>query len=318
MAVPTMAGPWASAMQQRLMSPDLIHVAAANENCGRVVLAMPNGPLHVPAVETALTLARAFEASLETLLIECPRAAALTAHSFAREISHAGRIGKFSISSVTSSHNAMARDVEKTILARVSGRGVQHAFRRVDVATGEAIRAACQEQGPWNMVVLGEPKGSLSREGLHRIFSDSQGATGIVVVGENVTQAHGDVIVVVDDAERLSQMVRAAQRIAAVLARGKGHKGVVRLLLAAATAVEGEELEGVVRLALPPTQSAGAAEIAIEAFRANFGTHAEIAEALRRLDGAFVVARHGSAILPQNGEADSLSAVLRAPLLLVR
>jgi hypothetical protein len=304
-------------MQQRLMNPDLIHVAAANENCGRVVLAMPSAPPNTQAIDTALTVARAFEASLETLLIECPSALALTSHSFAREVSHAGRIGVLSIGGVAYGQGAMSRTIEKAVQARVAVRGVEHILQRVRAPIHEAILAACQRQGPWNMVVLGEGLSSFNVEQLRSVLANTHGATGLVVVGKASIPAQGDVIVVIDDIERFSQIVRAAHRLAAVLAR-RGHDGAVRLLLATATQGQADELEGLVRLALPTGHTPGGVETVIEPYRANFGTHAEIAEGLRRLEGAFVVARYGSAILPRSGEADMLSGVLKAPLLLVR
>ncbi len=305
-------------MQQRLMSPDLIHVAAANENCGRVVLAMPSTPPNAQAIDTALAVARAFEASLETLLIECPCAVALTRHSFAREISHAGRIGLLSPGRVADSQGALSRTIEQTVLARVAARGVEHVLHRVRVPMHEAILAACHRQGPWNMVVLGEGMGSAKMEQLRNVLADTHGVTGVVAVGTEPAPAQGDVIVVIDDIERFSQIVRASQRLAAVLARGKGHNGVVRLLLATATQGQADELEGLVRLALPAGPTPGGVDMVIDPYRANFGTHAEIAEGLRRLSGAFVVARHSSAIVPRSGEVDMLSGVLKAPLLLVR
>jgi hypothetical protein len=305
-------------MQQRLLSPDLIHVAAANENCGRVVLAMPSAPPNTQAVDTALIVARAFEASLETLLIECPEPLALTSHSFAREISHAGRIGVLSVGGVADGQGALSRTIERAVLAHVAGRGVEHILHRVRVPTHEAILAACQRQGPWNMVVLGEGMRTLNAGQLRRVLADTQGVTGVVAVGTAAVPAQGDVIVVIDDVERFSQIVRAAQRLAAVLARGKGRNGVVRLLLATASQGQAAELEGLVRLALPAGHAPGGVEMVIDPYRVNFGTHAEIAEGLRRLDGAFVVARYSSAILPRNGEADMLSGILKAPLLLVR
>jgi hypothetical protein len=305
-------------MQQRLMSPDLIHVAAANENCGRVVLAMPSTLPNVQAIDTALTVARAFEASLETLLIECPGALALTSHSFAREISHAGRIGALSVVDIADGQGALSRTIEQAVQARVAGRGVEHILQRVRAPIREAILASCQRQGPWNMVVLGEGMSSLKMEQLRSVLADTHGVTGVVAVGTEAVPAQGDVVVVVDDIDRFSQIVRAAQRLAAVLARGKGHNGVVRLLLATATQGQADELEGLVRLALPAGHAPGGVEMVIDMYRANFGTHAELAEGLRRLDGAFVVARYSSAILPRSGEADMLSGVLKAPLLLVR
>jgi hypothetical protein len=305
-------------MQQRLISPDLIHVAAASENRGRVVLAMPASSPNMRAVDTALIVARAFEASLETLLIECPGALALTAHDFAREISHAGQIGALLVADVSLAQGALSRTIEQAIQARVVGQGVDHVSQRVQATVGEAILAASQSQGPWNMIVLGEATRSLNYPWLLQVLADTPGATGVLAVGTEAAPTQGDVVVVIDDVERLSQIVRAAQRLAAVLAHGNGNNGVVRLLLSTTTQALAEELEGLVRLALPNGHQSGGVDIVVDPYRPNFGTHAEIAERLRRLDGAFVVARHGSAILPRDGEVDMLSAVLRAPLLLVR
>jgi hypothetical protein len=318
MAAWLMAGLWAEPMQQRLMSPDLIHVAAANENSGRVVLVMPREQPNALAIDTALHLARAFEASLEALLIECPGAVALTEHSFARQISYTGRIGALSSDDLALSQTGLSRTVENVVHARVAGCGVNLVVQRVRAPAHEAILAACQSQGPWNMIVLGEAMRALPSERLRGVLADTPGATGVVVVGAELSHSQGDVIVLVEEIERFGQLVRAAQRLAGALAAGNASIGAVRVLLAATTPAEVDELEGLVRLALPTGQAPGGVEIVIDEYRTTFGTHAEIAEAVRRLDGAFVVARHGGAILPRDGEADALSAVLRAPLLLVR
>ena len=119
-------------------------------------------------------------------------------------------------------------------------------------------------------------------------------------------------IIVVEDVERLPQMIRAAERLA-MPARVR-----IGLLLAGVSADHNAELDGNVRLLLPELAGAAVVPIGIVEHGIAHGTNGEVAEALRRLDGGLIIARSGGLVVPADGDIGSITAVLRCPLLLVR
>lgn len=305
-------------MQQRLPSPELIHVAAAGENSGRVVLAARTGKPHAAAIAAAVTVARAFDASVETLLIECPDVLALTAHSFAREISYGGQIGALSAPALAAGQSAERRIAEKTILDALKAAGVPSTLTTVRAGSLEAIAEACRAQGPWNIVCLADAVGIRDGEWLNGLLGTVGGTTGVVCVGPCAKSSTGDVVVVVEDVERLTPMLRAAERLPVALARSNGNVPVIRLLLAGSSRDHTGELDGFVRLALPEGRARGGVKLQIEARPLNHSTHAELAEASRRIAAGFVVARAGGVAMPVGTGGNDVIAVLSCPLLLVR
>ena len=316
-----MGGPlaalWAEPMQQRLLSPELIHVAAAGEARGRVVLAVFHTAPAMAAIDAALTLAQAFDANLEALLIECPDAVALAAHTFAREISHGGRTNRLRSGPVLASQRVQKGIATAMISDKAVHAKVGHTVTVVAAAYADAVRDACDTQGPWNIVVRAEAMGPRDGPALRECLHETPGATGLVVVGAQKPRNGGDVIVVVEDVDRLTQMVRAAQRIAAAVGASGSWAPSIRILLAGPRE-EVDALDGLVRLAVPTRRLAGGTDVVIDPYRLTFGTHAELSEAIRTVEGCFVVCRYGGVVLPSDGEPNQLAQSLRGPLLLVR
>ena len=298
-----------------LDNPLLIHVAAESENRGRVVLAARSGAPHAVAVGAALSVAKAFDAWLECLLIECPEVVALTAYGFAREVTHAGRIVPLSLAQISENQSCSTAQARKVITAAAVAADVRITTEVARENLGPALARTCAAYGPWNIVALAEPIQARDGDWLHGLLESVSGATGIVVVGPNAQASSGDVIIVVEDVERLPQMIRAADRLLGapgeVLRR-------ISLLLAGASSNDKQELDGLVRLLVPDLD--GTTQHTIEIVDAGIahGTHGEVAEALRRLAGGFVIARSGGLVVPADGDIGPLTTVLNCPLLLVR
>ncbi len=305
-------------MQQRLASPELIHVAAAGENRGRVVLAARTGTPDLAAIAAAIAVARAFDTSLETLIIECPEVLALTRHGFAREISHGGHISTLSVASLAVGQSAERRSAEKAILDALKAAEVPNTLTVIRAGSMDAIAEACRAEGPWNIVCLADTVGARDGDWLSGLLATVGGTTGVVCVGPRAKPSTGDVVVVVEDVERLTQLLRAAERLAAVLGRSKGNVPAIRLLLAGRSRAHSDDLEGFVRLALPDGRVRGGASVLIEHRRPDHSTHAELAEVLRRLEPGFVITRAGGIAMPAGTSSNDVIAVLSCPLLLVR
>lgn len=303
-------------MQHRLAHPQLIHVAASGEGRGRVLLAARTGMPHPAAIDAAMVIARGFDAALEALLIECADVRALTDHGFARAVSHGGRIAPLSLAEISGGQSSETQAAQTILEAAARRAGATITVTPTRDQYERALADACTAEGPWNIVCLAEPVGPRDGAWLAEVLESTSGATGLCVVGANGTAAsEGDVVVVVETIDRFSQMLRAAERLAGACVASPR---TIRLLLAGATPAETEEMDGFIRLALPQGDDAGRARVVLSDARVAHGTHAELAEALRRLEPRFVIARMRGLAAPAEGSMGDLLGVLRAPLLLVR
>jgi hypothetical protein len=302
-----------------LAKPQLIHLAATDEARGRVVLAAKEGTPSLAAIATATTLARAFSSWVDAKIVTCTETQLLAEHAFAREISHAGRIKPLCVSQLRGGQTTIKFDTQRAIERALQEAGVRHTVSFAHSSFERALVDACEEQGPWNIVVLADSIRPREGPWLTRLLNDISGATGIVAVGPALAADPGDVVVLVDDVDRLPQIMRAAERfaIAAAIA-GDPRPLRVRLLLAADSTTGMSELEGLVRLVLPDIAASMNCPVDLIETRSNHGTPAEIAEVIRRLKTTLVIARAGGHIWPPSGHAPDLLSVLRSPLLLVK
>jgi hypothetical protein len=155
-------------------------------------------------------------------------------------------------------------------------------------------------------VALAEPftgSGALPRQ----LLLEISGTTGLVVVGPKAQRVAGPPIAVVEDMQRLPDMLRTAERLAAL----DGTQIV--LLLVASEEDRLHSMDGEARLVLE-----GREDVRIEAAAATRGAVAVIAEALRRLRGGFVICQFGGLLVPDEGDLRPLAGVLECPLFVVR
>ena len=146
----------------------------------------------------------------------------------------------------------------RRFIAEATAHGtVEHAARRHGVlcrhsqTVGEPIdRLAefCLVRGPWNIVVLSPPASEATEQQVGAIFANVSGATGIVIAPKRIENPEGEIVVVIEDAERLSAMLRVAGRL-------KGLCGRVRMLLAVDRREDLAELEAA--LAIDSLQGPG-------------------------------------------------------------
>ena len=304
-------------LERSPVMPLMVHVAAAHENRGRVVLAAISGQPHPVAVDAAFMLARAFDASVECQLIACPEVAALTAHPFAREVTYAGRIAPLAAIAVADHQTAEIARARRVISTAAENANVRLTTSVASDSLADALARACALQGPWNIVALAEPIAPADATRLPHLLDRIDGATGIVCVGPDaIASCSGPVAILVKDSDALPQMLRAAERLA--LAQRDTASGGIMLLLAGATSDDTAQLEAHVRLMLPGGQTDTGVNVTIAETSSRHGTPAEIAEALRRLDPAWVITRASGAAGTPMAELAAVLSILRAPLLLVR
>ncbi|HXF53262.1 MAG TPA: hypothetical protein VNK52_03975 [Hyphomicrobiaceae bacterium] len=286
----------------------IAHVAEAGEARGRVVLQLATGRPSAIAIDAAIRLAQAFQSEIESLFVEDEQLIELSGFPFAREISFSGRsMRTLSTSDIERDMRFVFSEVRRRIEARARQAEVP---LRQTVVRGEPIKAlaaACAECGPWNVVALAEPFTSPACPPLRQLFEAVSGTTGLILVGPAARRTDGPIVVAVEDTDRLSGMLRAAERLARV------DEAEIIVWLVADDNSALATMEGQTRLLL-----AGRNDVRLELTDIGHLTPAAISELLRRLRAGFIVAQFSGVVVPGEGDLRPLSAGLECPLLLVR
>ncbi len=283
----------------------IAHVAEASERSGRVVLWLdPEARCSSALLEAPVRLAAAYGAEIETVVVlpsdgggdDLP--VRRIENGEASEAGHAHDIGwRFAL--LTQRYR---RAVEEA--------GTVH---RVKVRHSEAIGDAvdriaemCLARGPWNIVALARVPAFGGHALISTMLANVGGATGFLLCGEPRAAAGSRVVVIVEDADRLPSMLRAAERLS-------GPSGSIRIVIGAETASEHADLEAQARLL-----TAGTKGVAFEKAGPTFGVPGALTEIVARMKPSLVVARFGGSALADGRELSRASAATRAPILLVR
>ncbi len=291
----------------------IVHVAAAGESRGRVVLQLGAGEPSLVALEAAVRVAQAFNSEIESLFVESQQLLQMASYPFAREISLTGR----------SSRSICSADIERDLrlvsqaihrkldaLAKAAEVPLRQSIVRSEPM--EAMARACAECGPWNVLALGHPFGPGSPQSLSSILETVSDVTGIVIVGPKARRTDGPVILAIEDAERLPGMLAAAERLAPLCAAA-GTPGEIVLLLIESDLDQLAVLDQQVRLVAGDREN-----IRIVPLDVRHGAESVVAEVLRRLGGGFVIAALGGLVVPGESDLKPLAAALECPLFLVR
>ncbi len=285
----------------------IAHVAESGEESGRVVLHFSSAQPNALALAAAIRVARAFGSEVEMLFVEDEQLYDCAAYTFVREVSLTGRQRRVvSAADIGRDLHFAARGARRQIEALARRAEVPLRTRVVRDEPLRALSVACAERGPWNVVALAEPftgNGAL----LHQLLLEVAGTTGLVVVGPKAQRVEGFPVAVVEDIQRLPDMLRTAERLAAL-------DGTQVVLLLVASEVERlHSMDGEARLVLE-----GREDVRIEIAAATHGAAVVIAEALRRLRGGFVICQLGGLLVPDEGDLRPLAGGLECPLFVVR
>src|SRR5262245_9173929 len=286
----------------------IAHVAQSGEDRGRVVIQIRSRHPSAIAMQAAVQIARAFGSDLESLFVEDEQLFDCAAYGFVREVSLSGRQSR------VLSLDGMMRDLH--LAAQGTRRQLEALARKAEVplrcrvVRDEPLRAltiACTEVGPWNVVALSEPFAAGHSDVLKQMLAEVSGTTGIVTVGPRARRVSGPVIAAVEDSAELPDMLRTAERLAAV----EGTEVVLLLVAAGQDALA--QMEGEARLVVEDR-----AGVRIELAAVARGAAAAMAETLRRLQGGMVICQFGGLVVPDQGDLRPLAAALECPLFLVR
>jgi hypothetical protein len=286
----------------------VVHVAAADENRGRVLLRLGSAAPNRIAVEAALRVARAYQASLESLYIEDQHLLDIAAHEGACEVSLDGRERRpLSAASFMRQFAYAAREAERRIASMARLADIPYHARTLRDTPLHALNRACAESGPWNVITFAEPIQPRDRETLFDLMQDISGVTGFVLVAPSARRAHGPIVMVLEDADRLQQLLRIGERL-------RAETGEPLLLLLASTSDAATvAMEHDVRLAL-----ADRADVSVRSAARAHGDAGALADILARIEAGFVIGQAGRGLLPRDVPWFALAQTLECPLFIAR
>jgi hypothetical protein len=287
----------------------IAHVAAAEEQRGRVVVALgPTADAGAAVISAAVRVALAFQSEIESVYVEDAGLAAGVAFPFARLVSPSGRrVDSLDLATLERGWRADARVLHRRVAASAAHARIPIRSRTVRDEPMRALARVCAENGPWNVLALTEPVGRGPRSSVGAVLSAVEATTGVLVADSSARVSAGPVVAVIEHLQHVPPMQRAAQRIAAAGATE------ATLAIVGMQPGEGAEVEGQARLLLAD-QSAPAPAIAV----LSETSPAMIAERLSLARPSLALARLGGALLPEESDVPRLASLLRAPVFVVR
>jgi hypothetical protein len=286
----------------------VVHVAAADENRGRVVLLLGAAEPNRIAVEASLRVARAYQASLESLSIEHQHLLDVATHEGAREISLCGRERRpLSVATFMRQFAYAARTAERRIAGMARLADIPYRARTLRDTPLHALNRACAESGPWNVVAFADPLQARDHATLSDLMQDTAEVTGFVLVAPQARRTHGPIVIVLEDADRLQQLLRIGERL-----RADADEPLL-LLLVADTEAAADAMDQTVRIALEDRS-----DVTVRMAANAHGDPNALAEVLRRLAGGFVIGQAGRGLLPRHAPWLALAQTLECPLFIAR
>lgn len=284
----------------------IAHVAEAAELSGRLVLWLdPEADYPVARLEAPVRLAAAYGAEIETVVI-ADGGGELTGDLPLRLIGPSGATREKESPGFDRRFELLVTRCQRA----VDSVGAAHGVRvRHTIAAGDAvdrISEMCLDRGPWNIVALARLPVSGSDTVISTLLANVSGATGFLLCGPQRTK-QSRVVIVVEDAERLASMLRAAERLSAP-------KAPVHVVIGAETAESYAEIEAQSRLLAPEIP----VPVVFEDAGPTLGVPEALTEFVARLRPSLIIAVFGGSAIAGSRELSRASVVARAPILLVR
>ncbi|MBR2534467.1 MAG: hypothetical protein IKE66_00175 [Hyphomicrobium sp.] len=286
----------------------IAHVAEASEASGRVLLWLEPDQIAMPeTAKAAVSIARAYAADIETLVLDAPSAGDATGVP----VAHRSLLGKAARPSPAGDDFADQRDhLEARQLRDVheiaSGAGVRLSHARARGDAIDRLAELCLSRGPWNIIAVSRPPSPELPGLISSILANVSGATGVVVAGRTGAALSNDVAVILEDSDRMPSMLRAAERLLPP-------KGRIQIFIAADSAAQHDEIDGQARLL-----TAGNDRFVHYPASTSFGISGAFDCELFRLKPSFIIARFGGVLLGQSRALTRLLSLTPAPILLVR
>ena len=286
----------------------IAHVAEAGEDRGRVVVRLgAYAPSNPAALAAAVHVASAFQSEIEGLFIEDPLVFSAAARPYVRALSLSGeQRSDLSAQSLEFDTGHFTVAVQRELAALAKAHRVEFSARVVRDDVIGALATACAERGPWNIIVFAESILDDHRAGLvGDTATHVLGTTGLVAAGRSAVWHNGPIVIALEESDRLSGMVRAAQRLAAVAG------DTILIQPVADDEIAFDWLEGEIRLMLGDNPG-----VKVGTRPHHFGSSAVWLATLAAHRPRIILARHGGMIMPAGAIREPLAG-LGCPVFLV-
>lgn len=286
----------------------IAHVAEASEASGRVLLWLEPDAVAMPeTAKAAVSIARAYSADIETLVLDAPSAG----DTAGVPVAHRSLLGKAMSPAAFGKGVANQRDDLTSRQLRdvhdiATGAGVRLSHARARGDAIDRLAELCLTRGPWNIIAVSRPPSPELPALISAILANVSGATGVVVAGRQGAALSHDVAVILEDSDRMPSMLRAAERLLPP-------QGRMQILIAAETAAHHRELDAQARLL-----TAGDDRYVHHPAGPGFGVSGALDCELFRMKPSFIIARFGGVLLGQSRALTRLLTLTPAPILLVR
>ena len=285
----------------------IAHVAEAGEARGRVIVRTVSARANDLAMQAAVRIAQAYRSEIESLYVEDSELIAMSRFSFVREINAFGKSHPLTTNDVVRELRHQFAALQRRLASLAAAAQVPIHERYIRDEPLRALAITCADCGPWNVVVLTEPFGPGSAADIAKLLDSVEDATGLVLVGPCAKRTTGPVVMVLEDIDALSGMLRAGDRLV------EGTDTPLILAIVAADADTAAWIESQARLVLGDHGALHLVHLAL--------AHAEpalAAEAVRRMRPGLVIARFGGLVVPASDDLSPLATALECPLLLSR
>lgn len=282
----------------------IAHVAEVSEQSGRVVVWLdPESAAVTPSLNVSSRIASAYRARLETVVvggIDLSEADDLPIRRVGQDGTSISPLGVTNAATLlTERHRRAADRIGETLQVPVT-----HTHASGDPL--DRLAEMCSTEGPWNIIALTRPPTAELGPVISDILANVSGVTGVVVGGRNVEARSDDILVAIEDAERMPSMLRAAERL--IVGNGR-----IRVMIVAATSAQHGEIEALARLA-----SQGNARVVFDDAGPTHGVDGAIDERIFKARAGLVIARFGGTLLVHGRALARTMALAHAPFLLVR
>lgn len=270
-----------------------------------VVLQVRSGAPSRTALQAAIEVARAMHSELHSVFVEDAELMSLAGLPCAREVSLGGRHSRgVSLPRIEEEMRLAFSAVRRQLEAMAASAAIPCRCGTVRDELETAIAGACPEGA---LVALSEIVGPSDLPRLERLMQQCRELSGFVLVGPHARLRQGPIVVAVEEVGRIAPLLEVARRL-----RSAAHDQIL-LVLVGDDQAELDMMQIEARRSpvsdLPVTL---ASTLAVE------GTPAVIAEAVRRLQGGFVIGHMGGLLTPARSELRHLTLALECPLLLLR
>lgn len=268
-----------------------------------VVLQVSASGTNPVALQAALRVARALERDFESIFVEDDGLFSLAGMPFAREISASGGRSR------PLNQEQVARQMRAASSA--AHREIERTAREADMTSRFAVvrdepeHAIRQASSKASILVLGEPVTPAGHRELDTVMSCLAGVMGCLMVGSGARRSKGRVVAVIDQSERLEDILKTTARFAGPAAREIGF-----ITLGQGLGTRRQIEAGIGKFL------SGELDVGVESLSSE--DPAFVAAAVRRLGGGLLIARFGGSLIPRNEVIARITAQLDCPLLLLR